>query len=648
MIKSFLSKILQLLFVICFFFFVIGCGKENNPPNIILILTDDQGYGDLGCYGAEGFKTPYIDGMAREGALFTDFYVSQAVCSASRASLMTGSYSERVGIQGALSPWDASGLDPNTETLAKFLKHRGYINGIFGKWHLGHREKYLPLQNGFDEYAGLICSNDMWPVDYDGSPLNTEKRSYYPPMYFWEGNNPKEEIKNLTDQSQLTTKITKYALDFIDKNKNNPFFLYLPHPMPHQPIAVSEKFKGKSELGLYGDVIMEIDWSVGQILKSLKKNKIEQNTLIIYVSDNGPWLNFGKWGGSAGPLREGKGTMWEGGVRVPCIIRWPEQIESGQVFSNIAGTIDIFPTLAEIVGEYKIKQKIDGISLLPLLKGIPNANPRNELFYYYGEKLIAVRKGDWKLVFPHSYRSYENVEPGKNLYPGPYGKGEAGLELYNLDNDIGERNNIIENFPLIVTELEVIGERARNILGDKLTNRIGSESYSVVCGTGPSINTISHMGKGKSLDLINSANIKYPGEGTDALINGLVGTIDYKDPSWIGFEAEDVIATVDLGSIKKINFVEARFLQSQIFWIFLPKKVQIEYSIDGVFFELLYEVLPKNDYSFEQKIFKYNVKPLNVKSRFIRIKANNLNQCPDYHPGSGGKSWLFTDEIVIN
>ena len=644
----YLSKILELLYISYFLLFFVGCGKDSELPNIILILTDDQGYGDLGCYGAEGFKTPYIDGMASEGILFTDFYVSQAVCSASRASLMTGSYSERVGIQGALSPWDANGLDPDTETIAKLLKRHGYVNAIFGKWHLGHREKYLPLQNGFDEYSGLICSNDMWPVDYDGKPFNSEKKSYYPPMFFWEKNSAEEEIKGLADQSQLTTKLTEYALNFIKKNKDNPFFLYLPHPMPHQPIAVSKKFKGKSELGLYGDVIMEIDWSVGQILSSLKENNIDENTLIIFASDNGPWLNFGKWGGSAGPLREGKGTMWEGGARVPCIVRWPKKIKPKQVLSNIAGTIDIYPTLAEIVGDNKINKKIDGVSLLPLLKGLLNANPRNELFYYYNEKLIAVRKDDWKLVFPHTYRSYENVEPGKNLYPGPYGKGEAGLELYNLDSDIGERNNLIEKFPFIVKELEKIGDRARNILGDQLTGRIGSESYSVVCGIKSFKNNIAHMGEGKILSLINNANIKYSGEDIDALINGDIGTIDYKDPSWLGFEAEDLIATIDLGSVEKINFVETRFLQNQVFWIFLPKKIQIEHSLDGENFQLLHEVNPNNDYSFEQKIFKYSIKPLNIESRFIRLKATNLNKCPEYHPGSGGKSWLFTDEIVIN
>ena len=478
-----------------------GCEKQSDLPNIIIIFTDDQGYGDVGCYGAEGFVTPNIDSMAKEGILFTDFYVSQAVCSASRASLMTGSYAERVGVQGALSPWNVTGLDPDRETIAKLLKRYGYTNAIFGKWHLGHKEKYLPLQNGFDEYAGLICSNDMWPVDYDGNPLIGEKRSYYPPMAFWRGNEPSEKIESLKDQGKLTTKITELAVDFISKNKNNPFFLYVPHPMPHQPIAVSEKFEGKSELGLYGDVIMEIDWSVGQILEALKINEIDENTLVIYASDNGPWLNYGEWGGSAGPLREGKGTMWEGGARVPCIMRWPKTINSGRINNKIAATIDIYPTIADIVGHKKFKNKIDGVSLMPILEELPEAEPRNELYYYYDKELIAVRKGKWKLVFPHTYRSYENVEPGKDLHPGPYGRGKAGLELYDLANDIGERVDLAQTYPDVVMDLETLGEKARSILGDKLTDRIGVESYDAVCGFDPPHEILENSAVGKSIFL---------------------------------------------------------------------------------------------------------------------------------------------------
>ena len=629
-------------------FLFITCENRDKTPNIIIIFTDDQGYGDLGCYGAEGFETPNIDSMANEGMLFTDFYVSQAVCSASRASLMTGSYAERVGIQGALSPWAVNGLDPETETVAKLLKRHGYTNAIFGKWHLGHRIEYLPLQNGFDEYSGLICSNDMWPVDYDGNPLNEDKRSYYPPMSFWKGNEPTGNIETLNDQAQITRQITELSVDFIERNKNNPFFLYVPHPMPHQPIAASDEFLGKSELGLYGDVIMEIDWSVGQIIDALKKNGIDDNTLIIYASDNGPWLNYGKWGGSAGPLREGKGTMWEGGARVPCIMRWPDKITPGQSITKIASTIDIYPTIAEIVGDEINGYANDGVSLMPILNGDINSNPRNELYYYYGEKLIAVRKGKWKLVFPHIYRSYEGVEAGKDLHPGPYNKGSSGLELYDLINDIGERKDVAAFYPHIVRELEQVGNLARSKLGDKLTNEIGTESYAAICGYEPDFIKIENMAVGSGITLENPPNKKYKGESDRALINGMGGTINYQDESWQGFEAEDLVAIIDLGSAKAINSVEVRFLQSQVFWIFLPYHIQIEHSIDGNHFELIYEDYPSNDFSFEQKIISYKATLDPLKSRFIRVKGYNIDECPDYHPGAGGPSWIFSDEIVIN
>lgn len=635
-------------FLLLFSLALMGCAQRSDLPNIIIIFTDDQGYGDVGCYGADGFETPNLDQMAKDGIRFTDFYVSQAVCSASRASLMTGSYSERVGVQGALLPWDLNGLDPKTETIAKLLKRHGYTNGVFGKWHLGHMEKYLPLQNGFDEYAGLICSNDMWPVDYDGKPLINKKRSYYPNMSFWDGNEPKNSIETFEKQGQLTTLITDRAVDFIKRNKDNPFFLYVPHPMPHQPLAVSEKFSGKSELGLYGDVMMEIDWSVGEILKTLKENSIDKNTLVIFASDNGPALNFGKWGGSAGPLREGKGTMWEGGARVPCIMRWPEKISQNQNISNIAGTIDIYPTIAEIVGEREIRNKIDGVSLMTILNGEPNANPRDELFYYYGENLIAVRKGNWKLVFPHEHRSYINVEPGKNLHPGPYGKGIAGLELYDLEYDIGETTDLAAQFPEVVKDLEKLSESARTTLGDKLTERVGSEAYTTICGVRPSIVKLNHSAIAKKITLVNNAHEKYSGENVNALVNGVGGTLNFRDVSWQGFEAEDMVATIDLGQIQKVNSIEARFLQDQVVWIFLPQKVEIEHSLDGQHFESIYEYYPNNDFSLKQDIFHYKAMPENLKTRYIRVNGMNLNTCPDYHPGAGRPSWAFTDEIVIN
>jgi len=299
-----------------------SCLKTKRDPNIVLIFTDDQGYHDLGCYGAKKFETPNVDKLAEEGMRFSQFYASQAVCSASRASLLTGCYAERVSIQGALMPWSSIGLNPEEETIAEILKRKNYRTGIFGKWHLGHQKKFLPPNHGFDKYLGLPYSNDMWPVDYDGTPLQKDDwRAQYPPLPLIKNTTPVDTIETLEDQSTLTTRYTEAAVEFIEKNRDNPFFLYLPHSMPHVPLGVSDKFRGKSEQGMYGDVIMEIDWSVGQIMKTLKKFGLEENTLVIFASDNGPWLNYGNHAGSAKPLREGKGTMFEGGPRVPCVMK---------------------------------------------------------------------------------------------------------------------------------------------------------------------------------------------------------------------------------------------------------------------------------------------------------------------------------------
>ena len=441
--------------------------KEQRLPNIVLVFIDDMGYADVGCYGATGYETPNIDGLAQQGMRFTSFYVAQAVCSASRAALLTGCYPNRIGIFGAYNDQAKVGIHPDEVIIAEVLKKKGYATACFGKWHLGHHHPFLPLQNGFDEYLGLPYSNDMWPVAYDGTALpEGHPKLRYPPLPLIEGNDKIAEIRTLEDQDTLTTRYTERAVQFVEKNKDRPFFLYVPHTMVHTPLGVSDKFKGKSEQGKFGDTMMEVDWSVGEILKTLAKHKLEEDTLVIFTSDNGPWLNFGKHAGSAGPFREGKGTSFEGGVRVPCIMRWPGHIPANTVCDKMAATMDVLPTLAAVTGAPLPEHEIDGVDIRPLLQGDQDADPRDHLYYYYGRQLHAVRQGRWKLHFPHGYRSYKGVEPGKGGLPGPYAHGETGLELYDLENDLGETRDVADEHPDVVERLKALGNIARKELGD--------------------------------------------------------------------------------------------------------------------------------------------------------------------------------------
>ncbi len=475
----------KILFLNLLFYFF-GCSKEKEfqkissieNPNFILIFMDDLGYGDIMPFGSINYETPNINKLVKEGMLFTNFYSVQAVCSASRAALLTGCYSNRIGISGALGPYSTTGLNENEITIAELLKERGYSTSIFGKWHLGFQEKFLPLNHGFDTFLGVPYSNDMWPVDFNGKQITDTsnwKKKTYPQLPLIKDFKKIDEIRTLEDQAKLTTLYTEKAVEFIKKNKDNPFFLYLPHSMPHVPIAVSNKFKGKSSQGLFGDLMMEIDWSVGEIIKALKKNNLEKNTLVIFTSDNGPWLNFGNHAGSTGGLREGKGTSFEGGQRVPTIMKWPKVIPGGSISNKITATIDLFPTIANITSSDLPKHKIDGIDISSILEGKINANPRDHLFYYYGKNdLEAVRKDNWKLVFPHETRSYKNVLPKNDGHPGPYSKFKAEYALYNLRRDPGEQYNVMELYPAVVKDLEKLAEIARNDLGDNLNNRKGN------------------------------------------------------------------------------------------------------------------------------------------------------------------------------
>ena len=539
------------------------------------------------------------------------------------------------------------------------LKSIGYVTGIFGKWHLGHHEKFLPLQQGFDEYLGIPYSNDMWPVEYDGSPVSGTDhfKSFYPQLPLIEGNEKIEEIRTLDDQDQLTTRYTERAVDFITKNKDRPFFLYLPHSMPHVPLGVSEKFKSKSEQGMYGDVIMEIDWSVGEILKSLAKNDLNENTLVIFTSDNGPWLNYGNHAGTAFPLREGKGTMWEGGSRVPCIMRWPGRITAGSVSHQLAATIDILPTIAAITGADLPARPIDGVNIQAILKGDTRVTPRDEYYYYYGGELIAVRKGKMKLVFPHSYRSYAGIEPGLDGYPGIYkgilGKyavGKSKLELYDLDNDISESQDVSRMYPDVVERLQILGQKAREELGDRLTGTIGT-GVRPIGRLDPerplSSLAVSHTAVNRPVTINNQYSTKYSAGGDNGVVNGIRGTIDFRDGNWQGYEGVDFEAIIDLGETTVINEIRSSFLQNQSAWIFFPTEVEFEISADGFDYRSVKRFQHKTEISPGHEVIDFSYVFSQEKVRFAKVKAKNVTICPDWHPGAGSEAWIFVDEIVV-
>jgi arylsulfatase A-like enzyme len=438
--------------------------SQDRPPNVVIIFTDDQGYADIGAFGAQGFETPNLDRMADEGRTFTDFYAAQAVCSASRAALLTGCYPNRIGIQGALGPNAKIGINEDEMTIAELLKPLGYATAIYGKWHLGDAPKFLPTRHGFDDYFGLPYSNDMWP----NHPTNPDA---YPPLPLIDG---EEVVELMPDQRNLTTWYTEHAVEFIDEHTDQPFFLYVPHSMPHVPLFVSDKFKGKSEQGMYGDVIMEIDWSVGQILDAIRRNDLDEHTLVVFTSDNGPWLSYGDHAGSAGPLREGKGTTFDGGQREPTLMRWPGRIPAGTSCAEPAMTIDLLPTIAALTGASLPDHPIDGLDISDLVLGEPGAeSPHDALYFYWGRELQAVRSGPWKLHFPHAYRSLEG-EGGTGGRPSPYVQRETDLALFNLRDDIGESLDVKADHPEVVTRLEGLADRARAELGDSATDRQGS------------------------------------------------------------------------------------------------------------------------------------------------------------------------------
>lgn len=429
---------------------------QTRPPNIVLVFLDDSGWSDTSAYGQTAYQTPNIDRLAREGNRFTNFYVPQAVCSASRAALLSGSYPTRVGISGALSPSARIGINPSETLLPEILKTRGYATAIFGKWHLGAAPQFLPTRHGFDEYFGIPYSNDMTPT-----PL-------------MEGEKALREMTQ-EDRDNETTMLTERAVQFIDRNKDRPFFLYVPHNMPHVPLAVSSKFRGRTGR-LYSDVMLEIDWSVGQIAEALKRNGLDDRTLFLFSSDNGPWLVYGTNAGSALPLREGKQTTFEGGHREPFIARWPGRIKPGLVTEAMVASFDLLPTIAGLAGarsEIPADRIIDGRDIWPWMSGDQRSGDAHEALYFYnvnGHALEAVRSGKWKLYLPHQAA---HAVPNADGTRGRVEQFAMDLSLYDLQTDPSETHNVAAANAAVVARLMQYVEQAREDLGDSLTNRTG-------------------------------------------------------------------------------------------------------------------------------------------------------------------------------
>jgi arylsulfatase A len=426
--------------------------ETSRPPNFVLIFLDDAGWADFRPFGQTAYPTPHVELLGEQGRRFDNFYVPQAICSASRAALLTGCYPGRTRVFGAHPP-RARGLDPKFATISEVLRKRGYATAVFGKWHIGDQPETRPPARGFDESSGLMYSNDMWEFH----PENPDYWGKWP-LQFWHNGQVTIEPVTPDHQPMLTTWSTEHAVDFIHRHKDKPFFLYVPHPMPHVPLFVSDKFKGKSGAGLYGDVIMELDWSVGEIMKALRTTGLEQNTLVFFSSDNGPWTSYGNHAGST-PFREAKGTGFDGGIRSACIMKFPGQIAAGTRSTNAFCSIDLLPTLAHLAGAELPDNPIDGKNVWDLITGKPGANnPHDYYAFSTGGTFEGVISGDgrWKLHLPHAYRTL--IEAGNDGQAGKYRQERIELSLFDMAHDPLETRNVIEQNPEVAARLKALAE----------------------------------------------------------------------------------------------------------------------------------------------------------------------------------------------
>ncbi|MEM6688852.1 MAG: sulfatase [Planctomycetota bacterium] len=463
--------------------------SEGQPPNIVIFFMDDMAYADIGPFGGDASLTPNLNQIANEGRRLTDFVVSSAVCSASRSALMTGCYHRRISIHGALGPTAKTGIHEDETTIAEICKSKGYATAMFGKWHLGHHPKFLPHRHGFDTYYGIPYSNDMWPrhpATLAKKARDPNAKSNWPNLPVIQATAEKghrivNDNMQPTDQQQFTKELTKRSVEFIKSHPTDPFFLYVPNPMPHVPLQVSDEFFGKSGKGLFADVMMEVDWSVGEIIDAIKDIGVERNTLVLFTSDNGPWLSYGDHAGSAGSLREGKGTMFEGGYREPTLVWWPGHVPAGTSCDTLCSTIDVLPTIAKLIGAESPELPIDGHDISNIWFGEDCGKSPHEAFVgYYGKgQLQTIRDDRFKLVFPHRYRSLNGSVGGTAGLPVKYTMLDAQQALYDLENDLSETTDVSDEHPEVVERLMKAADSYRAKFGDTLKGiKTGSEVRS--------------------------------------------------------------------------------------------------------------------------------------------------------------------------